>query len=180
MIVIVPPSTQPEASPQQQPGEEEILDAIPVLSDTVRGVLVGLALGLTVVFGIALWLDPYKGDVPERRMGTHQQLGLPPCTFVVLTGYPCPSCGMTTSFALLIRGDVLNSLRANWVGTMLAGVCLLFIPWSLACFWKRQTVFIRSLEKTFTILMVGFMVLMLLRWAIVVLTMYQVKNGTSP
>jgi len=27
---------------------------------------------------------------------------------------------MTTSFALLLRGDVLNSLHANWVGTLLA------------------------------------------------------------
>ena len=35
-------------------------------------------------------------------MGTHQQLGLPPCNFVTLTGYPCPACGMTTSFALLV------------------------------------------------------------------------------
>ena len=51
-------------------------------------------------------------------METHRQLGLPPCTFKEMTGLPCPSCGMTSSFALLVRGDVMNSLRANAVGTL--------------------------------------------------------------
>ena len=50
-------------------------------------------------------------------MATHTQLGMPPCNFVVMTGKPCPACGMTTSFALLVRGDVGASLRANWAGT---------------------------------------------------------------
>ena len=174
MIVIVPPSKQSE------PEYEEPLEAIPILSDGVRGVLVGLALFLTVVFGIALWLNPYKGDVPERRMGTHQQLGLPACSFVAMTGYPCPSCGMTTSFSLLIRGDILNSLQANWVGTLLASVCLLFIPWSLVCVWKRESLFIRSMEKTFTFLVLGFMVLMLIRWTFVLLLFAPGGNGTAP
>ena len=31
---------------------------------------------------------------------------MPPCNFVLMTGKPCPSCGMTTSFALLVRGDI--------------------------------------------------------------------------
>ena len=53
-------------------------------------------------------------------MATHTQLGMPPCNFVVMTGKPCPACGMTTSFALLVRGDVRASLRANWAGTLIA------------------------------------------------------------
>jgi len=172
VIAIVPPSNRCEFA------DEEILEAIPVLGDWVRGVLVGLALGVTVVFGIALWLDPYQGDAGTYRMGTHQQLGLPPCSFVVLTKYPCPACGMTTSFALLIRGDVLNALRANWVGALLALSCLLFIPWSLLSAWKRRTIFVRSVEQTFTILVVAFMVLMLLRWAIVIWMLY--PGGVVP
>jgi hypothetical protein len=172
VIAIVPPSNRFRTE------DEEILEAIPVLADWARGVLVGLALGVMLVFGIALWLDPYQEDVVERRMGTHQQLGLPPCTFVTVTGYPCPACGMTTSFALLVRGDVLNSLRANWVGTLLAGLCLLFIPWSLVSVWKRRTVFVRSVERTFTILVVGFMVLLLLRWGIVIGLLLSRGSGT--
>jgi len=91
-----------------------------------------MALGIVLVFGIARWLNPYENGQP-RRMETHVQLGLPPCNFRILTGVPCPSCGMTTSFALLVRGDLENSLRANAVGTLLALFCLAVVPWSLIC-----------------------------------------------
>ena len=65
----------------------------------------------------AFRIHPYDADGNPRTSATHTQLGMPPCNFVTLTGKPCPSCGMTTSFALLVRGDVVSSLRANWVGT---------------------------------------------------------------
>jgi hypothetical protein len=133
----------------------------------VRRMLVLLAIGLMLVFGIALWLNPYDEEGRARKLETHLQLGLPPCSFRVLTGVPCPSCGMTTSFALLMRGDIANSLRANSVGTLLAAFGLVLIPWCLASAWIGQTVAVRSLERTLTWLVLGFVGLMLLRWLIV-------------
>src|SRR5947209_922408 len=109
----------------------------PPLERWVRQALLGIALGLVGIFGLAAWLNPYEEDGQPRTMETHVQLGLPPCTFRVITGVPCPSCGMTTSFALLVRGDVKNSLRANAAGTVLAVIGLAFIPWRLACvIWR--------------------------------------------
>lgn len=60
--------------------------------------------------------------VPNVRthMGTHQQLGLPPCGFVVMTGYPCPTCGMTTAFAAVLRGQWGTAVRASLAGTVFA------------------------------------------------------------
>src|SRR5215468_5671689 len=87
---------------------------------TVRLVLLTIAGLLATVFGIAFWLNPYGPDGTPRTMATHTQLGMPPCNFVVLTGKPCPACGMTTSFALLVRGDVTAALEANWVGVVIA------------------------------------------------------------
>jgi hypothetical protein len=74
---------------------------------------------------------------------------------------------MTTSFALLMRGDLLGSLRANWVGTLLALGGLLYVPWSLACVCLRRTVYIESLEKALLWGLLGFMVLLIGRWALV-------------
>lgn len=68
-----------------------------------------------------------------RGYGTHQRLGLPPCTFRALFGMPCPGCGMTTSFAHFVRGDVPSAIRANAAGCLLATVCCLAIPW---CWWS--------------------------------------------
>jgi hypothetical protein len=72
-------------------------------------------------------------------METHRQLGLPPCTFYWVTGLPCPSCGMTTSFSHLAHGSISDSLRANPAGTLLAVGALTAIPWCLAsAVWGRR------------------------------------------
>jgi hypothetical protein len=145
---------------------EEILDAIPVMHRWVRVALLGMALALVLVFYTAFRLDPYENGRP-RMMETHMQLGLPPCNFKLLTGLPCPSCGMTTSFALLVRGDLKNSLRANAVGTLLAISCVLFIPWSVYSALRGRSLFVVSLEKTVTCIVIAFMGLLLIRWGIV-------------
>jgi hypothetical protein len=74
---------------------------------------------------------------------------------------------MTTSFALLVRGDAWNSLRANAVGTLLAAGGLLLIPWCVLSAVKRRPMFILSIERTLTIVVSVFLGLMLLRWGIV-------------
>ena len=137
----------------------------------IRFGLVLMVAGWAVVFFIATQLDPYDNGQP-RRMETHRQLGLPPCTFKDMTGLPCPSCGMTTSFALLIRGDVWNSLRANFVGTGLAAFGLLFIPWALASAAVGRLVLVRSLETLLFQLCMAFLVLLFGRWGLTVLLVY--------
>jgi hypothetical protein len=138
-----------------------------VLNRWVRGTLLAIALGLVTVFGIAAWLDPYDAQGKALRSETHLQIGLPPCSFRYLTGLPCPSCGMTTSFALLIRGDVANSLRANAVGTLLAVFSLAVVPWSLASALCHRPLFVASLERAGTWTVVVFVVLLLTRWLVV-------------
>ena len=147
---------------------EKPVPVIPLLRGWVRCALVLIAVFLIGIFAIALALDPYQGG-QAWTMGTHQQLGLPPCTFYKLTGKPCPSCGMTTSFALLVRGDVWNSLRANAAGTFLALCCLAVIPWGLVCAWRGRVYGITAIEPVLTRLVVLFLILMLVRWGIVLL-----------
>ena len=61
-------------------------------------------------------------------VGTHQQLGLPPCTFHLLTGHGCPGCGLTTSFAHVVRGDIATAFATNPMGPVLFVLVALTAP----------------------------------------------------
>lgn len=132
----------------------------------VRGLLLAIAGGLAAVFAAAAWINPYSPDGSPRTMATHTQLGMPPCNFVVLTGKPCPACGMTTSFALLVRGDVGAALRANWVGALLAAFWAVLLVWAVVGALAARTPLIppgRG-ELALTVAVGAFLVLMLGRW----------------
>lgn len=81
-------------------------------SRLVGAILLLLASGVLVT---ASWLH-----ASPSGMGTHQQLGLPPCGFLQTTGWPCPSCGMTTAFAFATHGQLLDALATQPAGAVLA------------------------------------------------------------
>jgi len=93
-----------------------------------RWLLTGWSLFLLGGFALAFMLTPNP-----RGFGTHESLGLPPCTFRALFGIPCPSCGMTTCFSHLMHGNVIPAFRANAGGVLLAAVCAVQVPW---CWWS--------------------------------------------
>lgn len=74
-------------------------------------------------------------------MGTHQQLGLPPCTIVVFFGMRCPSCGMTTSWALATHGRLIAAAQANSGGLLLALIAASAGPWSLVSALRGRWLF---------------------------------------
>ncbi len=85
---------------------------------SLAGRLLALAVGsgCLAVLVLAALLTPSPSG-----FGTHRaSLGLPACNFLQTTGLPCPSCGMTTSFAWLTRGNVLASLYVQPMGTTVA------------------------------------------------------------
>ena len=129
------------------------------LSRSNRWAMVLGAIGLAAVFGVARRLEP-----DPRGYGTHTQLGLYPCMFAQVTGYRCPSCGMTTSFAWFVRGRWERSWRANPAGSLLAPTCAVLIPWLLAgAAWGRP-VGCRSPEVPLIGLVVATVALSLLSW----------------
>ncbi|MBI5722863.1 MAG: DUF2752 domain-containing protein [Planctomycetes bacterium] len=52
--------------------------------------------------------------------GTHTDLKLPACGFLARTGYPCPTCGMTTAFAAMMHGRFGLAFGAQPFGAVLA------------------------------------------------------------
>jgi hypothetical protein len=62
-------------------------------------------------------------------MGTHTALGLDQCQFALRTGIPCPSCGMTTSFAWLARGNFPAAFYVQPMGALL-GILTIIAFWA--------------------------------------------------
>ena len=172
------PDREPEAAPEDLPiarpvrrrREREFVPATVRIGKFARAFLGIMALGFLAVFGIAAWLHPYDETGQPYSMATHTQLGMAPCNMVVLYGKPCPACGMTTSFALLMKGDVLNSAKANWVGTGLAATCLLLVPWAVGSAVRGRYFVIGSFEKASTVGVIVLLVAMFSRWGAVLLT----------
>lgn len=101
--------------------------APPLASGTTRIAFGLFASGLITLLGTAAWLTP-----DPSGLGTHQQLNLPPCTFTVLFDIPCPSCGMTTSWSHLMRGQLMAAFQANAGGALLGMLSAVSAPW---LFW---------------------------------------------
>ncbi len=64
-----------------------------------------------------------------------QVASLPPlCPFYLLTGLPCPGCGLTRCFICLGHGRFFESLHWNPLGWLLFGLCLVL--------WLRAGLFV--------------------------------------
>lgn len=91
----------------------------------------GLALSLCALVAAAL-LSP-----DPRGHGTHEQMGLSPCRYLVATGRPCISCGLTTSYSWMARARVVDAWRANPAGIPLFLVTLATPLWIVSS-WRRR------------------------------------------
>lgn len=157
----------PDMMPRVEAGALPIAEPVrPPYTRTVRAVLLSIGVLLVGVFGAAGYINPYDDAGNPRTMATHTQLGLAPCNFILMTGKPCPACGMTTSFALLVRGDVRGSMNANWVGTTLALFWAGLLAWAVAGGLLGRPLFIphgRG-ELVLTVIVGVFLALLLGRW----------------
>ena len=118
-----------------------------------------LLLGVLVMVGVGLYLTP-----DPAGHGTHQQLGLPPCTIYYLTGRPCPSCGLTTSVSAILHGQLVLAWRANPMGfVMVAAALAVAINSLLALLWGRS---LRIENTRFTLLLLGLLAIWLLHGAV--------------
>ena len=79
----------------------------------------GVGLTCLAILSVGACLKPHPAGV-----GTHEQLGLPACGFYEQTGYPCPTCGMTTALAHMARGHVFRAFVVQPAGALAALVCM--------------------------------------------------------
>ena len=128
------------------------------LTSTVQDRLVGLALFLptATVLGIAMWLTP-----DPAGMGTHRQLGLGGCAVLTATGYPCPMCGMTTTFTHLAHFHLLEGTLNQpfglflFLATVFGAVLGLLELVKPAARWRRVLRWIDHRETMLAVFLLG-------------------------
>ena len=125
----------------------------------LRRFYVATGAGLISLLAVAARLEP-----AEQGFGTHQELGLPECSFFVLTGRRCPSCGMTTSWAYWMRGHVLRAVEVNAGGAMLALAATLGGPWTLVSGLRGRYVWFRLNEYVLIAAAVATVIVVLIQW----------------
>jgi hypothetical protein len=82
-------------------------------SERILAGIVGVALLAMLVVGAHLTPSP-------EGHGTHEQMGMPPCGFVIATGHPCPTCGMTTAVTLAAHRRPLQAILTQPFGALVA------------------------------------------------------------
>jgi hypothetical protein len=123
-------------------------------------------LGLWTLFLIAgFWLASTLEPDP-RGYGTHQRLGLPPCSFQLLFGLNCPSCGSTTSFAHFVRGEWIASIGSNPSAFALALLCAAMVPWSAYSAWIGRTWRLESPATVFVWFLSVIVTVSLIQWVV--------------
>lgn len=60
------------------------------------------------------------------------------CLFKLVSGIPCPSCGITTALLLLLKGNWLGSLYANPIGILAFSLLLIIPTWLCRDILKGQ------------------------------------------
>lgn len=134
---IAVPHSQPnpiDASPGPQSPSGSVARSPRGASARVRWAALAFAAILGCGLAIASHLQP-----DSRGLGTHQQLGLPPCSMRMLFGIRCPGCGMTTSWAYFARGQWHQSFATNPGGFLLACLSALALMPAMVAFWTAQS-----------------------------------------
>jgi hypothetical protein len=99
-------------------------------------VAIGSALIAMLIIASQLTPDPFK-----QGYGTHQKLGLPPCSAIQIFGVRCPACGMTTSWSHVMNGNVLRAFGTNAGGTLLALTSIVAGPWLVGTGLRGKYIF---------------------------------------
>ncbi len=75
------------------------------------------------------------------------------CPFFNLFHIPCPGCGMTRAFILLLQGNIIQSLKYNF---LLIPLCIFIIIYLIIIFTnntKKLNIFINKYKKILIILL---------------------------
>ena len=59
-------------------------------------------------------------EASAKGYGTHEQMRMPPCGFLKVSGLPCATCGMTTAFTHAAHGRLFDAFMTQPAGALIA------------------------------------------------------------
>ncbi|WP_149496909.1 DUF2752 domain-containing protein [Roseiconus lacunae] len=126
----------------------------------IRIASAAVAISVIALLLVAASLEPHAGG-----LGTHQALGLPPCSTRILFGIRCPMCGMTTSWAHFVRAEFPSAVMANLAGTILAVFAIAVALLSMQVSW-RGTLPTPDRTRQFTLGLVAVITIAITEWGL--------------
>lgn len=106
---------------------------IPLAAGPVAPWLDRLVASLVAGLGVASVLLLWGTEPAAAGHGTHEQLGLSPCSWPRVHGGPCPTCGCTTAASLVIHGRLVAAVAVQPFGAVVAIAGLGLALHALAC-----------------------------------------------
>lgn len=125
-----------------------------------RTIAAVIGVGIFGLFGV-LWL--------LQRFGFDFALLFPPCGLKMRTGWPCPTCGMTTAVLAFARGEVVAAFYLQPAAAFLCGVLVVIAFFALLAgvFGVYFSFFDRlSAELRLWHVIVGLLVILAAGWAV--------------
>ena len=99
-----------------------------------------------------------------RGYDTHVQLGMPRCSWPLLYGIPCPTCGATTAACHVVHGNLIRGLVAHPFGALLVASGIVLGLMALWCLLRGRSFFDLCLQLPLARLLIGGTALLLLSW----------------
>ena len=88
------------------------------------------------------------------------------CVIYNLFHFPCPGCGMTRSFILLLKGQFEAALRYNFILPIVLIVCVTIIIWNTVDYKLKKHTFQDFTQRYKIIIIIVAVILTLIQWII--------------
>lgn len=129
----------------------------PALLDRAFAFSVFAAAVVCTVALLAIEPDPKGYD-------THTQLGMTPCMWPKIYGYPCPTCGATTAATMVVHGHLLDAFVTQPFGAAIAIAGILFGALAGWCLLRSRSFFDVWLQLPRTAILFFAILLLLFAW----------------
>jgi hypothetical protein len=120
--------------------------------------------------GIALVYVLGQVAPDARGHGTHEQLGMQPCSWPEQMQAPCPTCGVTTAATHLVHLSPVRAVGTQPFGAALAAAGIALAAWAAFCLLAQRSFMALLVRLPYGTIALGSLALLLAAWGYKYLT----------